>query len=111
MSTSYKAGSEDVEYVRSFLTEVKSCEDEYGVLIDVELQYTGQRGVMAIAMIAIESRTLHNLTRPIVRYRTQFPGGSAKLLSATLFQGACALSRMVAEYRAAEQASSAPLAG
>jgi hypothetical protein len=104
MSTKRKFGNDDEEFVASFLREVRDVEEEHGVIVEIEFYGTSQREVLAIVMVAVESKMTYNLAKPIVRYRTQFPGGPAKLLSATLFQGACVLSRMVSEYRAAESA-------
>ena len=67
----------DEEFVRSFLLQTKHTEDHHGVLVEVELYYTGRAGVMSIIMIAVESRETHNLSRPIVRYRTELPCGQS----------------------------------
>lgn len=98
----------DAEYVRAFLKQVHTTEREHGVTVDAELLESGQKGVLVIHLVALDCRTTANLSRPIVRYRTQYPGTQAKNLAACLFQAAQTFDTMVYEYRKVEEVTSAP---
>jgi hypothetical protein len=102
---------QDEEFVRGFLQQTKHTEDDHGVLVEVELAYTGRAGVMAILLIAVESRETHNLSRPVVRYRSEYPTAHVASLAGALYQAACRIDLMVAEYRATEAATHKPLWG
>ena len=102
---------QDEEFVRSYLKQVKHTEDERGVLVECEFFYTGRAGVMGIHFVAVECREAHNLSRPICRYRSEYPTSHIASLAATLYQGACKLDLLVEEYRQAEAATGKPLWG
>ncbi len=101
----------DEEFVRAFLLQTRDTERIHGVIVEVELLESGQKGVLVVSLVAIDVRTTHNLSRPIVRYRTQYPGTQAKGLAACMFQGSQKLDTMVYEYRKVEEATSKPVWG
>lgn len=111
MSSKAIVRHQDEEFVRAFLKQVKHTEDTHGVLVEVELAYTGRAGVMCICLVAVESRETVNLSRPIVRYRTEYPNSHVASLAATLYQAACKLDSMVYEYRHTEEATRRPIWG
>lgn len=102
---------QDEEFVYSYLRQVKATEDEHGVLVECEFFYTGNKRVMGIHLVAVECREAHNLSRPICRYRTEYPSAHVASLAATLFQAACKLDTLVYEYRSTEEATRKPIWG